>query len=412
MNKAGRSKATIAIFLLCGLMAGLFAGSSEPEGGFKVFPVLQIVKTDSVSISWETINADTGAVKVALNPNLSGAKNIYLSSSKKIQRVTVTGLVPNTRYYYRVDADGTSSNVGSFVTALPKGSRLPFRIGLYGDSRRAPWYEDIVAAYGDNDDHLPVLQSMMAQSPDFLVHVGDFVWSGTDMDEIYNFFDVEKDLLQNFPLLPSYGNHEFEGGSGKEHTYMDSYLIPPAGQAFDYYGYDYGNVHILVLNTGVGVFASDNFDLLAPGSPQHNYAKADLAAAAADPDIDHILVALHAAPYSVANFGDNDKILSYMENLWIQYGVKAVFMGHEHDYQHLKKNGIHYVLSGGAGSSVMDYPWKGDDDDSKADLIKYDDVLNYVVIDVNGSGPLFFQAKQVQGNGSSATSTLETFYID
>lgn len=402
--------------LMCGMVAVLavsgmaWAGGSDPETGFKVTPMLQSVTQSRIGMVWETHNSDTGKIQLATNRYFSGAKNYHLSSNTRRHKVTISGLASSTQYYYRVIADGETSATGSFRTALPKGSRLPIRFLVYGDSRRASWYEDIPASYGDNDDHLPVCVSMRHYGPDFLVHVGDFVLDGTDMDEIYNFFDVEKELLANAPLLPTYGNHEFSGGHGTGNTYMDSYLVPAPGGTFSYYGYDYGNVHILVLNTGEGVLASDNYDLLKVGSAQYNFARDDLARAAADNRIDHIFVSMHVPPYSVANFGDNEKLRSALEPLFRQYGVKAVFMGHEHDYQHQERYGVHYILSGGAGSPVMDLPWLGDENDSAARLIKYDDVLNYVIVDVNGSS-VRVQARKVQGNGNSSSSLLESFSL-
>lgn len=38
--------------------------------------------------------------------------------------------------------------------------------------------------------------------------------------------------------------------------------------------------------------------------------------------------------------------------LFERYHVTAVFSGHDHDYQHHVQNGIHYVVSGGAGGNL------------------------------------------------------------
>ena len=401
---------TTLTFLITSLV--VFAGGDAPaEQGFKVKPVLQVVSQTSVGIAWESHNSSVGEVKISLSQNMSNPQ-ILTTSNKKNHKVSVTGLTANTRYYYTVSADTETTGVASFLTALNKGDRSPFRFAVYGDTRKAHWAEDIFAAYGDNDDHLPVLQSMMSYSPDFLVHVGDFVYSGNDMGDIYNFFDVEKDLLAQHPLLPTYGNHEFKGGNTTAHTLMDSYLIPAPGSGgdFSYYSYDYGNVHILVLNTGYGVRANDNYDVITAGSAQNNFALQDLQAASADPDIDHIFVSMHNPLYSVAGFGDNTQLQNALEGMFKTYGVKAVFMGHEHDYQHQVKDGIHYILSGGGGSPILDAAWYGDENDSEADLIKYDDVLNYVIVDINGS-TVSVESRKVQGNGNSTSSVIESFSL-
>ena len=392
--------------LLIAIAGGLIAAGEEPEQhGLRIKPALQVVTPVSISIMWESHTADTGTVKVSTSSSMSSPQTLSTGSAKT-HKITVNGLTPNTRYYYTVQSDGETSPVNSFITALPKGSRTPFRFIVYGDTRRAHWAEDIVSKYGDNDDHLAVIDSMQSYAPDFLLGVGDYAFSGNDMDDIYNFFDVEKSLLGNYPLLPAYGNHEFKRGNDTGNTLIDSYFIPASGGTFSYYSYNYGNVHILVLNTGYGVLKTDNYDVIAPGSPQHNFALADLQAAQQDPDVDHIFVAFHNAIYSVAGFRDNNKLRDSLTGMFKTYGVKAVFYGHEHDYQHLKKDGIHYLLSGGGGSSILDIiTYK-----SQAELIKYDDVLNYIVVDVDGEN-LNIEARSVQGNGNNASARIENFML-
>jgi len=402
----------ICLVLPLSLTCDSIAGGSSPKtnNGFRIKPTLQVVTPNSVGVMWCTYNSDKGALVLSTTSSFKTKITQSISTYSTIHKMTVGGLKPSTRYYYQVKADGVTSNVGSFVTAPPKGSRIPFRFIVYGDSRRAPWYEDVVAKYGDNDDQLAVCQSMGSYSPNFLIHVGDYAVAGNDVDEIYNFFDVEKDLLANNPVLPTYGNHEFKGGPNEENTLFDSYLIPVTqpNASYSWYSYDYGNVHILVLNSGDGVFASDNYNLLAPGSAQYKFAEADLQKASADPNIDHIFVSMHVSLYSVANFGDNATLIKYVEPLFKTYRVKAVFVGHEHDYQHMEQGGIQYVLSGGCGSPVLDLPWKGDADDTNARLILYDDVLNYVIVDVNGNW-VNCEARKVQGHGNSSSSVLEGF---
>ena len=414
----GVVKKVVYVLCLAVILGGLsfpaasFAGGDDPPPptGFKVFPTLQIVETDSVGIVWETHNSATATIKISLNSNMSGSMPISVGSSSKNHKIRVNNLDENTTYYFNVAADGQTSSTGSFVTALAKGSVEPFRFALYGDTRKSPWYEDAVSWYGDNEDHLAVLDSIMEYSPDFSIHVGDFVYDGTDMDGIYNFFDVERNFLSKIPMYPTYGNHEFSGGSGAGNTKIDSYIMPSPNASFGYYSEDYGNLHILVVNTGVGVWASDDFSVIEAGSAQRAFIETDLAAASSDADIDHIVVSMHAPLYSVAGFGDNQKLINSLEPLFKQYGVKAVFMGHEHDYQRQEKDGIQYILSGGGGSSIMDMAWHGDEGDSAANLKKYDDVLNYVIFDVAGD-TISCEARKVEGHGDSTSSRIDTFTL-
>ncbi|MBF0119875.1 MAG: metallophosphoesterase [Desulfobacterales bacterium] len=418
MNKKIKLLTTFTLIGFLFFSLNVYAGSKPPAPkGFRIYPTLQIVSPTSVGIMWATYNADKGVVTVSaangMNPSIAPAISTYST----IHKIIVKGLKSNTRYYVQVKADGQTSNVGTFVTAPPKGSRVPIRFVVYGDTRTGHWAENLadsvgIAKYGDDDDHLAVCQSIMNQAPNFIIHVGDYAFSGVDMDKIYGFFNVERDLLSNVPLLPTYGNHEFKGGHNQENTYFSSYFIPVpvANGSFAWYSYDYANVHIITLNAGEGVFATDNFDLIKPGSPQYSFLEADLKKASTDPDIDHIFVSMHNPLYSVANFGDNKTLQNALEPLFRQYGVKAVFTGHEHDYQHTERYGIHHVLTGGGGSPILDLPWKGDQNDTEATLVKYDTILNYMLVDVNGH-TLDCSTYKVQGNGSSASSVFERFNL-
>ena len=40
--------------------------------------------------------------------------------------------------------------------------------------------------------------------------------------------------------------------------------------------------------------------------------------------------------------------------LFEKHGVSAAFFGHDHNYQHYLRNGIHYVITGGGGAPLYD----------------------------------------------------------
>ena len=51
--------------------------------------------------------------------------------------------------------------------------------------------------------------------------------------------------------------------------------------------------------------------------------------------------------------GDNPHMTALVP-LFEKYHVSAAFFGHDHNYQHYLKNGIHYVISGGGGAPLYD----------------------------------------------------------
>jgi len=389
-----------SFFIASGL---LFAMGNDHESGFKVFPSLQVVTPDSVGIVWKTFNPDVGVITISLYPNMKDSVT-HTTSSNKLHKIKINGLSANTRYYYQLTSDGEKTEINSFITALQKGSRDPFRFIVYGDTRQGAWYEQIIMNYGDNDDHLSICESIMSYAPDFLVLLGDLVKSGTSMSDIYNFFDVEKDLLANYPVLTVYGNHEFRGNASKNNTKIDSYLIPAKGGAYDYYSYNYGNVHILVINTGQ---LGEEGAITAPGTPQYEFISSDLNTASIDPDLDHIFVTMHCPLYSKGSFCDNKGLIQNLEPLFYTYGVRAVLYGHEHNYMHLRSNdGIEYFLTGGGGSPILDMVCFS----TEAEVIEYHQVLNYLIINVDGTN-VDIEARSVQGNGNSTSAVLENISL-
>jgi hypothetical protein len=51
--------------------------------------------------------------------------------------------------------------------------------------------------------------------------------------------------------------------------------------------------------------------------------------------------------------GDNPHMTALMP-LLEKYKVTAGFFGHDHNYQHYLKNGVHYFIAGGGGAPLYD----------------------------------------------------------
>jgi hypothetical protein len=148
------------------------------------------------------------------------------------------------------------------------------------------------------------------------------------------------------------GNHE-----ANAHWFYDYMSYPPPE---DYYSFDYGNAHFIMLDSPKG---------FALGSEQYAWLEKDLAATKATWKI----VCHHYAPYSSDNddygdtrsgpgtYGDEEvrKIVPLLE----QYGVDMVFFGHIHDYERtwplregkVSDRGIVYIQTGGGAGGLEDY---------------------------------------------------------
>jgi len=96
-------------------------------------------------------------------------------------------------------------------------------------------------------------------------------------------------------------------------------------------------------------------DTFSAGSDQYAFIEADLAAAAADPDIDHLFVAGHWPAYSsgahgVADHDEWGEVRDHLQPLFETYGVDIYWCGHDHHYERAEVNGVTYIVTGGGGA--------------------------------------------------------------
>jgi len=62
-----------------------------------------------------------------------------------------------------------------------------------------------------------------------------------------------------------------------------------------------------------------------------------------------------------------------------KYKVTAGLFGHDHNYQHYLRNGVHYFITGGGGAPLYDV-----DKPPEGITVKVARTENFLVVDVNG----------------------------
>lgn len=145
----------------------------------------------------------------------------------------ITGLQPGTKYIYRAGNDGAWSEVLSFTTAE---DTREFTFLYMGDVQAgyAQWGEILGSVY----QACPQIK--------FALLGGDLTDNGSDAKEWGQFLDAATGVFSLIPVLPTLGNHD---GS----MYMKFFALPqngPAGLEQEFYSFDYGNAHFVVLDSG------------------------------------------------------------------------------------------------------------------------------------------------------------------
>ncbi|MDD4237284.1 MAG: metallophosphoesterase family protein [Desulfotomaculaceae bacterium] len=284
--------------------------------------------------------------------------------------VNITGLLPDTEYVYRVGSEEAWSNPLFFTTAA---GTQEFSFLYMGDvqSGYAGWGSTLDAVYQD----YPQIK--------FALLGGDLTDNGSDEEEWGQFLDAATGLFSRIPVMPAMGNHD---GS----MYLNFFALPdngPEGFKQEFYSFDYGNAHFVVLNSG------NNTD---EGVKQ--WLQDDLQGTTKQWKFVMFHIPAYPATY------DYKEIDQSIRANWVpileQHRVDMVFVGHQHQYmrthpiyqgevQSEPNYGIVYVM-GNAGSKT--YAGGG----GFTYIAVEQTGSNYQVIDIEGS-VLTLTSKQSTG---------------
>jgi hypothetical protein len=325
-------------------------------------PYLQLGTESSIVVRWRTDTATDSRVRYgALPGSLGFVVDVAVSTTQ--HEVTLSGLAPDTVYYYAVGST-TQILAGDdadhfFLTAPSPGTAKPTRIWVLGDSGTADSNARAV-----RDAYYSFSGS---RHTDLWLMLGDNAYSsGTDSEYQAAVFNMYPTMLRKSVLWPTLGNHD--GGSADSGTqtgpYYDIFTLPKGGEAGGlasgteaYYSFDYGNIHFIVL---------DSFDSSrSPTGAMMSWLAADAAAT----NRDWIVAYWHHPPYSKGSHdSDSSSGLREMRENALPIleaaGVDLVLAGHSHSYERSFLIDGHYgssstlqpsmVLDGGDGRPTGD----------------------------------------------------------
>jgi hypothetical protein len=305
----------------------------------------------TIVVTWETSTATSGDnVKYGINSDnyiysAVGSHHTYSGASENIHDVELTGLSPNTTYYFICGGDtGGWSGERSFRTAPDQSTAIRFVAG--GDSR---------SGSGDWPSGRDNVSRAMANfNPSFVLYVGDFVMQGNYQSEWDSWFTAEQTYWVDnnnltIPIIPCVGNHDVSGDGGT--AYLGQFSLPGNEQ---WYSFDWGpNLHITVLDTETTISGN-----------QTNWLRQDLAA---HENYLWKVVLFHEPPFSDGPDGYNSSVRTYWVPLFDNYHVDLVVSGHNHLYERTypinytisqntpmpsTENATVYVVSGGWGAPL------------------------------------------------------------
>jgi hypothetical protein len=353
---------------------------AEPSA-FRVPPYIARVSESSATITWYSHTATPGSITMPDATVLAGdpqracelAYHLlefhHLDDAGPVpwrQSVTIDGLVPGTVYEMSVRQDGEVAQVSvrmpdersahfvvyADVETEPESSGPPV-LWPAPDAPERRYFVDQTTGYAAN------LAAITAKRPDFIAIAGDLVESGGEQRDWDEFWQHNAPVASAIPVVPALGNHDYFGGPGGLGGYGPQGTSRAIAKYRSYFGrepyyvHDHGPIALVVIDANNGLPERSDTDTnwyldnaapaWQPGSAQYAWLERVLAAAQQEKAFTFVM--FHAAPYTSGIHGRPAGIgeglnfssglpLRALTPLFLQYGVDAVFNGHDEMYEH------------------------------------------------------------------------------
>ena len=294
----------------------------------------------TITISWTSSDLDRRrGLSFGLSP--TELLPVDIESVGHVRRARLTDLRPGTRYFYAITGEET---VFAFSTLGGGG----IRFAVFGDMQST----NKLSATGNR-----IMSDALARvDVDLYVQLGDLVEYGGNLNNWKSAADYIGKFAAMTPIAPLPGNHERYGDVALENykTMFPMDFVAPNG---GFYSFDTQGVHFIFIDATLGMRMS---------AIQKKWIEEDLRISKARGDTWTFLFLHH----TILTTGSTPTALELQR--WLipridQYGVDAVFFGHDHQYEHWTYeygwNGlvygvddepsgreVHYFCSGGGGA--------------------------------------------------------------
>lgn len=353
--------------------------------------------------------------------------------------VTVTGLEPNTTYYYTVEKNGVETEVVEYTTESADSVKILYvgdpQVGASvgqpqdGSELENTEGEGNTAAMNDGFGWNRTLNIATTENPDlsFVISAGDQVnKTGQPKEEEYAAY-LSAEALKSLPVATTIGNHD---SLNPDYTYhfnnpnATEYGTTEAGG--DYY-YSYGDGLFIVLNT-------NNYNVA-----EHKQAIDE--AIAAYPDAAWRVVTIHQDIYgSGLDHSDTDGMIlrTQLTPIFDEADIDVVLQGHDHTYSRskllygdgqthssyefrLNEEGTDYdwdnAYNVDTDEQIPLYPEEGDEEGTAAKDAFTEDNNCYTIEDVEGNivtdpqGILYMTANSASGSKYYELTATQQDYI-
>jgi hypothetical protein len=341
--------------------------------GFKRGPFLAIGGPTQTTVAFNTRDNRFGRVNFGTD---SGAltQQVTETTATREHTIQLTGLMPGTTYYYQVLAAPTSAptnfqlfedDILCFDTPVATFDH-EFTFAAFGDCGADTW--------GDGGGDVNQLQARIANllnpevapsldpKPEFYLVAGDVIYEDGERENFdARFFRYYGNPLAKYWFYEAVGNHDTRSSASHNDgifnirggSFARAFVLPqgnpaePIAEREFYYSFDWGPVHVLVLNTTLPPPGGDSG--VFTDAQQRAWALNDLAST------NRIwkVVCFHHSPYTYAARGntggidDDERLRQNFSTFFEDRDVDLVIAGHEHFYERhhpLRYNSANFQL--------------------------------------------------------------------
>lgn len=318
--------------------------SLQPSATPPVLPVLTTKKgpyliltgdPSQMKICWQLEDPGIVNLDFGTDETYSGghAEN-EASNADDLNCVLLTGLQPETRYYYRlrnVNAEITNS----FISA-PSEADPDLVFWGYGDTRSGAQVHDSLDA-----EILGEIGGIFNR-PALVFNTGDLMDTPTEESlqscEFDNLASNSRLLMAEVPVVNIMGNHD------GTNLFM-KYFPYPYTDSLDW-SFDYGPAHFVVI---------DLYSNTDENAPRWTWLRNDLENSTKT----WKFILLHEPGWSAGPHENNEVVQKIIHPIAARFGVSIVFAGHNHYYSRAEVDHVTYITTGGGGAELYDpeYGW-------------------------------------------------------
>ncbi len=330
-----------------------------------MIPYLQSPSINSMVVCWhDTVQATPGLLYgTSINPDLyiTGSSEI-IKDSYYWNTIKITGLEPQTNYYYKMTNGRDTSETYVFKTWPDTLYQGKMRFLILGDTHASDTTMSMKILKKAREKLVQLYGPGFQDSVQAIIHSGDLVVDGNSIDHYtVQYFRPMSSLSANIGTFTVAGNHEGENPNFYRYMKLDDYSAFPLQPGLNekIWQFRIGNTLFIGLNTNITA---------TYGTTEADWVDSQLEIAENNPSIDFVFIVFHHPPFSelwydVINFDNGPEFVNNTLFPIIKKYTKVqqVHYGHTHGFERgtirsEKPGGDFRIICGGGSGGPLD-PW-------------------------------------------------------